>query len=458
MRLATWHAIGVWAAIASGCGAKSLAQGDAVASDAAVNLAADAVDAAEDVSIVAPPKNYTAKFRVLLANPAPADLQEGERIYYEDAFGTETLGDWPPASWLVKLWQSDKAKWGEQFSKFGWLVDPGDDLPVGFKRGIKNPALVHETCASCHVTKLDDGRYWSGMPATHLQWAQFRLSVNEAWVKDGHPALVTAQGITKLQGILQPGSGNADSVADKHIVPADFPLYVNLGKRHNLGYTGVASDSRSQVWLSMYTFGAGDDLPFPPESITTPFDAYMAWMEPPKPLKVADNGAAHGQAVFVAAKCATCHHVEDIGKDGASDYATDTTETFPDFKHTSGTIRTDPLFYGLADSSDPGSGPGPGLAKLINFIIDNALSVGSPSGYAVSDLHGIFASAPYLHNGSVPTLDDLLKPAKDRPKTFVREGFTVDTSKMGMSNIGHEFGTQLAPNDKSDLIAYLNSL
>lgn len=64
----------------------------------------------------------------------------------------------------------------------------------------------------------------------------------------------------------------------------------------------------------------------------------------------------------------------------------------------------------------------------------------------------------YLHNGAVPTLADLLEAAKDRPKTFVRHGFTVDTSQPSLGNQGHEFGTQLPAADKADLIAYLNSL
>src|SRR5262249_10766731 len=37
--------------------------------------------------------------------------------------------------------------------------------------------------------------------------------------------------------------------------------------------------------------------------------------------------------------------------------------------------------------------------------------------YKGRPLNGIWATAPYLHNGSVPTLADLLKPAKDRPRT-----------------------------------------
>jgi hypothetical protein len=45
-----------------------------------------------------------------------------------------------------------------------------------------------------------------------------------------------------------------------------------------------------------------------------------------------------------------------------------------------------------------------------------------------------------------------------RPTTFQRNGFTVDTTADGSSNAGHEFGTTLSADDKTALVAYLNSL
>jgi mono/diheme cytochrome c family protein len=100
-------------------------------------------------------------------------------------------------------------------------------------------------------------------------------------------------------------------------------------------------------------------------------------------------------------------------------------------------------------------------------------------GYNVPHLDGIWLRAPYLHNGSVPTLRDLLKQAAERPKTFYR-GYDVydpedvgfisrgdgakrvgtlhDTSKKGNGNEGHEFGTSLADEEKNSLIEYLKTL
>ena len=85
----------------------------------------------------------------------------------------------------------------------------------------------------------------------------------------------------------------------------------------------------------------------------------------------------------------------------------------------------------------------------------------------------IWATAPYLHNGSVPTLDDLLKPAKERPRTFyvgsreydpVKLGYVThvagkddnfDTSKGSNSKEGHEYGTTLNEAERQDLLEYL---
>ncbi|MBN2573733.1 MAG: hypothetical protein JXP73_04145 [Deltaproteobacteria bacterium] len=74
----------------------------------------------------------------------------------------------------------------------------------------------------------------------------------------------------------------------------------------------------------------------------------------------------------------------------------------------------------------------------------------------------LVASAPYLHNGSVPTLEALLEPSDARPVTFTlgtgQGAFTFDTRLPGNRNTGHEFGVKLGAEEKRDLIAFLKSL
>ena len=94
--------------------------------------------------------------------------------------------------------------------------------------------------------------------------------------------------------------------------------------------------------------------------------------------------------------------------------------------------------------------------------------------YKAAPLAGVWASAPYLHNASVPTLYDLLLPADQRPKTFTlgnREydaskvgyktkggGYTFDTSLKGFSNVGHNYGTRITDEERWALVEYLKSM
>jgi hypothetical protein len=104
--------------------------------------------------------------------------------------------------------------------------------------------------------------------------------------------------------------------------------------------------------------------------------------------------------------------------------------------------------------------------------------------YKARSLNGIWATAPYLHNGSVPSLYELLLPKKRdsdpkdgeyRPDKFQvgsREfdaekvglkssgysGFIFDTSHRGNSNAGHTYGTELDKEKRLDLLEYLKSL
>ena len=100
--------------------------------------------------------------------------------------------------------------------------------------------------------------------------------------------------------------------------------------------------------------------------------------------------------------------------------------------------------------------------------------------YAARVLEGIWAAAPYLHNGSVPTLADLLTPAEQRPASFAvgneydpvrvglartqsRSAFVLHTTgcgdrNSGNSRCGHDYGTRLSPEDKQALLEFLKRL
>lgn len=96
----------------------------------------------------------------------------------------------------------------------------------------------------------------------------------------------------------------------------------------------------------------------------------------------------------------------------------------------------------------------------------------STGKYWSPDLAGVWARAPYLHNGSVRTMQELLTPPAAREKTWHRgtrlydaeamgyadEGsYVLDTSGSGNSNGGHDYGTELAAAEKRDLIEFLKT-
>ncbi|MDQ1812001.1 di-heme-cytochrome C peroxidase [Massilia sp. CCM 9210] len=133
--------------------------------------------------------------------------------------------------------------------------------------------------------------------------------------------------------------------------------------------------------------------------------------------------------------------------------------------------------------------------KQGNYTIDTTIApYASLRAYKGRALNGIWATAPYLHNGSVPTLYDLLLPAQcpaddkqaecrpakfqvgsrefDPVKVGMRsegyDGFTFDTRLPGNSNAGHEYGMvavmkgdktvpPLTREDRLDLLDYLKA-
>jgi hypothetical protein len=110
----------------------------------------------------------------------------------------------------------------------------------------------------------------------------------------------------------------------------------------------------------------------------------------------------------------------------------------------------------------------------------------APPAYKVRPLNGIWATPPYLHNGSVPTIYALLSPVKDRPAQFwlgnreydakdlgyvsnvsIKNGFLLDTTKQGNTNTGHEFsnekhqgviGPELKEDERRALIEFIKTL
>jgi hypothetical protein len=92
--------------------------------------------------------------------------------------------------------------------------------------------------------------------------------------------------------------------------------------------------------------------------------------------------------------------------------------------------------------------------------------------YFAASLQGVWARSPYLHNGSVRTMPELLASPNERAKTFHRGSqrfdpavmghrrgrYLFDTMTAGNSNSGHDYGTKLPAGEKAELIEYLKTL
>jgi hypothetical protein len=144
--------------------------------------------------------------------------------------------------------------------------------------------------------------------------------------------------------------------------------------------------------------------------------------------------------------------------------------------------------HGIPDSvqakwEDRGRRPSPKFrAPLLQY--DQYPDTARHGIYRAKTLRGIWATAPFLHNGSVPTIYDLLLPAADRPKTFAvgtreydpkklgyvtsgdrfitppnMQPFTLDTHVQGNWNTGHEwwFYPDLTDDIRFDLIEFLKT-
>jgi hypothetical protein len=189
------------------------------------------------------------------------------------------------------------------------------------------------------------------------------------------------------------------------------------------------------------------------------------------------NKAEQGRQIFQQ-KCADCHQNRlfaqtEIGTDPnrANSFGQPVGKTpFPK--------AVAPILTALKKRAFADDGIGPEEQAKMDA---NPVVWRSTGQYLARPLNGIWATGPYLHNGSVPTLHDLLHP-EQRPAKFktggrefdpVKVGYqrdsTVDganvwlfdTSQPGNSNIGHSgetFGTTLPEDQKSALLEYLKKL
>ena len=253
---------------------------------------------------------------------------------------------------------------------------------------------------------------------------------------------------------------------DDTIGPTDMPSVWNLKKYrhdqgHRMNWAGDSHNARSVIMDS--ALGLLGAEPHDQDDFLAQIDWLQHYLEnypPPKyPFPIDAALEQQGAAVFDA-ECARCHASDKTGVPMPVDDEVRTD------KERIATWGKDYAIKANQVASDMG------LERM--GLVEEPLI-----GYVVPFLDGIWLRAPYLHNGSVPTLRDLLNPAAQRPQLFwrgydvydqdnvgfisqggeaERVGTPYDTTLRSNGNNGHEFGTALAEEQKQALLEYLKGL
>ncbi len=240
----------------------------------------------------------------------------------------------------------------------------------------------------------------------------------------------------------------------------DFNSAWNLKIRNGPGllfnWGGETPALRSVIVDSALGLGVRPGKAF--ENRLTELAKFLSDLPPPKyPFPIDVVRANAGSAIYTA-QCAECH------EPGAAK----TSHVIPIDEIGTDRERLDSWTQKAADAFNE-------KMKRLEF---NRPATIKNNGYYSPPLDGIWLRAPYLHNGSVRTLRDLLNPPDQRAQSFYRgydvidpvnvgfkeppisqqQYFLLDSTKRGNGNQGHTYGTQLSDEDKENLLEYMKTL
>ena len=296
------------------------------------------------------------------------------------------------------------------------------------------------------------------------------LAPSTSWMEkrtDNGPGRIDPFNAVKFEIIGVPDDHSAAQI--------DFPAIWNQRKELRSWHhcDGNTDDSRARNFGSILGVG-GMFLSIPKAQVLRVGEWLDVLPSAEYPFaKPAPEAVARGLQSF-RAHCASCH--------GLFDRATGRITELSDSRYMQGdfNVGTDPE---RLKAFKPGA-----AAALNDFGERRALwpkdAFRSTGAYLAGPLDGIWARAPYLHNGSVPNLAALLLPPHERPKSFYRGSRRYDTASLGWisdqprdgnralflyrtfeesgqpipgnSNAGHPYTVPAA--ERADLIEYLKTL
>ena len=380
---------------------------------------------------------------------------------------------------------------GNSWEALGFVYERGRDRPVGtsLRRSLGFDRIALN-CAACHVGtyreaaqtarvvvagmpahRVDLGRFtrfltdcvlderfnpWQVMQAAeqtgeHYSWLQRTLIKYLVIPAMREAVLLMRDRFRFLKNEPEPGPGRFDTFnPEKALLNWPFEL---LPEGENVGIVDFPSlwlqGPREERHMHLHWDGNNDfveernrSAAFGTGAVPTTLDReslkFIAnWLRsdanaPPKyPFQVDPVRAGTGKELY-AQFCASCHGAS--GRDFSGGPNGRVGQVDP-IHH----IRTDPCRldnYTHALSAEQGS-------LYAAYPSERFSHFRKTNGYANLPLDGIWLRGPYLHNGSVPTIRDLLESADKRPKSFYRGYDVIDQGKLGfVSDVPEENGVK----------------
>lgn len=149
---------------------------------------------------------------------------------------------------------------------------------------------------------------------------------------------------------------------------------------------------------------------------------------PPFPFRVDPTRARRGEALFEA-NCASCHKAGDTKIYGLAEIGSDMNRARVVSNAEGRELLIRSFLMAVPEDVEWRRG-------LSEADVVNDRTSPNRQGYVAGPLDGVWARAPYLHNGSVPTLRHLLAPRNSesrRPEVFVRGSPEYDASSVGFA-------------------------
>lgn len=270
-------------------------------------------------------------------------------------------------------------------------------------RGHEGAAEVGVTCALCH-SNVRDGVSVEGEARRDLDYGELRLAFHDT------TGIAVDEELARRMATW--GPGRADITEDDGEDPVAIPDLFGLQEQSHLTHAGTIvhfGPTALAIRLETQLLHANHQRVRPPRELAWALAMYIYSLTPPPPSEVAPADQLAAGAELFALGCGRCHDNAVLG--GGLEPAE--------------VIGTDPA---LAS----------GLARGTGF-------------YRTPALLAVGRAAPYLHDGSVPTLEDLLDEARFT-ESYAR-------SPIGAGPVpGHRYGTTWPAEDKAALVAYLRSL